>query len=270
MREYQRRMAVADYFYPSSPEILKRMFSEWSQKVEKKERARMVILPHAGYIYSGRVAFQVLQKIEIPSRFLVFGPNHTGIGKSFAIFPGSSWATPFGSVSVDAQLSDIIVQKVHHAQLDSSAHREEHSVEVEVNLLHFFNPNGKLIAGVVSLMPYSELEKIGDELGEVLKPYADSLLLVASSDMSHYISESEARKKDYRALEAILALDEKELYRRVQQEHISMCGVAPVVVLLRAVKKMGATSARIDQYTSSAETTGDTSAVVGYAGVIIQ
>ncbi|MFN4182981.1 MAG: AmmeMemoRadiSam system protein B [bacterium] len=263
-------MAVADYFYPSSPEMLKRMFADWSQKIEKKERARMVILPHAGYIYSGRVAFQALQKIEIPSLFLVFGPNHTGMGKSFAIFPGTSWATPFGRVQVDVELSDRIVQNVHLAQLDSSAHLEEHSVEVEVNLLHFFNPNGKLVAGVVAMMPYPELEKIGDELAEVLMPYAENILLVASSDMSHYLPESEARTKDYRALEAILALDEKELYRRVQQENISMCGVAPTVVLLHAVKKLGATSARIDQYTSSAETTGDASAVVGYAGVIVQ
>ncbi len=269
MREYQRKMAVADYFYPASPAVLKRMFSEWSAGVEKKERPLMVLLPHAGYIYSGSVAYQVLEQVECPGHFFVCGPNHTGMGKVFSIFPGKGWATPFGVMEVDEEMSERIVQHVRIAQFDTVAHIEEHSVEVQVNLLHYFRPDGKLVAGVLSALDYEVLVEAGEQLAEVFQPYQGKVLLVASSDMSHYLPEQEARKMDQMALEALLALDEKDLFRKVKQERITMCGIGPAVVLLRAAKKMGAATARLVRYTSSAEATGDSSSVVGYAGVMI-
>ncbi len=230
--------------------------------------AKGVLAPHAGYVYSGKVAGKVFSSAKIPDRVLLLGPNHTGYGTPFSVFPGGEWQTPLGRVEIDPELTQSLLREVKVAEGDVSAHLREHSLEVEVNFLQKRHPKVKIAAVVASGLDLQQALKTGDEIARAIKTLGKEVLLVASSDMSHYLPDAEARKRDRRAIEAMLVLDEEQLWKRVTEEDISMCGYLPATILIRTVKCLGATRAVFVDYATSGETSGDYDAVVGYAGLL--
>ena len=152
---------------------------------------------------------------------------------------------------------------------DELAHQFEHSIEVQVPFLHELQPELQIVAISLSSLSYKDCVEIGGAISGVIEQSTDEILLLASTDMSHYESRSSASAKDKRALDRVLALDPEGLYRTIVQERISMCGFIPVAVTLEAAIKLGATKAELVGYTDSGAVSGDTDQVVGYAGVII-
>jgi len=266
-----RRPAVAGRFYPRDPKELRDEVHTYLSHTphRKPVRAPGCIVPHAGYMYSGHVAGAVFAGLEIPEICLVMCPNHTGLGRPLAIVSDGAWETPLGSVPIDRKFAAALKLRCPLLQEDSSAHRSEHAVEVELPFLQTRQPQLRFVPIALGTGQFEALEQLGEAIADVIAAHKDRVLIVASSDMNHYESDAITRVKDHSAIEPILALDARALYDVVTQQHISMCGFGPAVAMLTATKKLGATCAELVKYATSGDVSGDRNLVVGYAGVIV-
>jgi AmmeMemoRadiSam system protein B len=236
----------------------------------KKEKARAVVSPHAGLIYSGPVAGAVYSSVVLPDRFVILGPSHRGQRSVFAIMNKGSWQTPLGEVPLDSGLAESLLRQSSLVRVEESAHEEEHSLEVQLPFIQFLGTGFSIVPICVSpVADYAALEELGKGLAAAIRESGRDVLIVASTDMSHYVSQETAREKDSLAIERILALDARGLYEVVREEDISMCGFQPTAAAILAAKELGAGRADLIRYMTSGETSGDFDQVVGYAGLRI-
>lgn len=264
-----RQPAVAHRFYPGNPQELARTVqSLLPPDPAVKRKALGVVSPHAGYIYSGAMAGRTIGSVEIPRTVIILGPNHHGRGAKAAVST-TDWQMPGGVVPCDTEISKALIGVSELLSEDELAHQFEHSIEVQVPFLQELQPELQIVAISLSSLNYQECIEIGEAIAGVIVQSTDEILMVASTDMSHYESRSSASAKDKRALDKVLALDPEGLYRTVLKERISMCGFIPVAVTLVAAIKLAASRAELVGYTDSGAVSGDTDQVVGYAGVII-
>jgi len=215
------------------------------------------------------VAGAVFARVEIPRRCIVMCPNHTGMGRALAFMSEGAWQTPLGEVPIDAELAGALKQRFPALEDDSAAHRAEHAAEVELPFLQLRQPELTFVPIALGTGQFEVLEQLGKALGEVVAAQKDPVLIVASSDMNHYESDTVTRAKDHRAIERILTLDPRGLFDVVTQQDISMCGFGPAVVMLTAARQLGAKSAELVKYATSGDISGDRDMVVGYAGVVV-
>ena len=227
------------------------------------------VVPHAGYIYSGRVAGAVFARLDLPQRCIVMCPNHTGMGQPLAIMSRGGWATPLGPVPIDSDLAESLKQRLPLLAEDGDAHRAEHAIEVELPFLQLRKPDITFVPIALGTGRYEILEALGNAIAEVVRAQNERVLIIASSDMNHYENDRVTRVKDGKAIEAILALDPRGLFDVVMNEEISMCGFGPTVAMLTAAKQLGATRAELIKYATSGDVSGDRDMVVGYAGIMI-
>ena len=265
-----RQPVVAGQFYPASASQLRVMIEKMVDDAVEKEDVIGLVSPHAGYVYSGPVAGAVISRVKFKDTFIILGPNHTGKGKPLSIMAQGKWQTPLGDVEIDAELAQHLLSITHHLQEDDAAHQFEHSIEVQLPFLQYFKPDIKIVPITLSFAGIDVCKEIGKEIARAISDTGREVVLMASSDMTHYEPQDTAEKKDRQAMDAILRLDEDELFRRVEEHNITMCGVAPVASLIVAARELGATSAELVKYQTSGDTSGDYSAVVGYAGIIIK
>lgn len=264
-----RNPVVAGQFYPASASQLEAMIESFIDEQVTREETIGLILPHAGYIYSGSVAGAVISKIKFKDTFVIMGPNHTGRGKPLSIITEGTWKTPLGEVEIDSELGKQILATSSHLKEDREAHQYEHSIEVQLPFLQYFKPGIRIVPIMLGYSTGAVLKEIGRGIARAIIELDRGVVIIASSDMTHYEPQESARKKDTRAIEAILELNEDELLARVDELNISMCGYAPTVSLISAAKELGATGAELVKYQTSGDVTGDYSSVVGYAGIII-
>ncbi|MCJ7514649.1 MAG: AmmeMemoRadiSam system protein B [Dehalococcoidia bacterium] len=265
-----REPIAAGQFYPGSSDGLRKMLESMVDDRADKVEAIGLISPHAGYIYSGMVAGAVISKIKLNDTVVILGPNHTGRGKGFSIVTKGSWITPLGDTEIDTELGKQILTSSSYLEEDYVAHQFEHSLEVQVPFLQYFRPDVRIVPIVIAHARGNVYKKIGKEIAAAIKESNKKVTILASSDMTHYESQESVRKKDSKAIEAILNLDEDELLKRVADFDISMCGYAPVVSLISAAKEMGAKKAELVKYQTSGDASGDYSSVVGYAGILLK
>jgi MEMO1 family protein len=265
-----RPPAVAGRFYPGEPSPLAEELNSFLAVPQAtKIRAQACLVPHAGYLYSGHVAGAVYSRIEIPARVILVGPRHFPRGASFAILSDGAWQTPLGLAPVDNLLAEKLVRACPLLREDAVAHSAEHSLEVQLPFLQQLAPSFAFVPIVIGTVRYAELEALGHAIADVISSEPGPILLVASSDMNHYESDTITRLKDRKAIDRILALEPHELFDTVRDEGISMCGYGPAVTMLTAVRQMGAKHAELVRYATSGEINGDLQEVVGYAGIII-
>ena len=266
-----RSPAVAGQFYPGSEASLVKTLKQLIPDIqpEDKKEALAVISPHAGYVYSGGVAGETIGAVKVPENVIILGPNHTGYGAPVALMDQGSWDMPMGEVPINSELAAAIAKSSPQIQVDEVAHRFEHSLEVQVPFLQHMQQELSIAPLVVSHISYETCTAVGSGLAAAIRNYGKPVLLVASTDMTHYESRQSASSKDSMALERIKALDPEGLYKTVVGNRISMCGIMPTTVTLIAALALGATKAELVRYTDSGETSGDTSKVVGYAGLVI-
>ncbi len=265
-----RQPVVAGTFYPSDAVTLRAQIEGFVDKGCKKEKALGIVAPHAGYMYSGKVAGAVYSHSIIPETALILAPNHSGYGPPCSIWPDGSWRTPLGDVPIDVELVQELVSECDLLEKDKDAHKAEHAAEVMVPFLQYFNPRIKLAVIVISSGNLNELKTIGTSISSALRRLRPDALVVASSDMTHYESQQSANKKDKMAIDEILALNEDGLYGKVLGMNISMCGIFPAISMLVCSKGRGAKAGELVLYKTSGDTTGDYDQVVGYAGIIIR
>ncbi len=262
-----RAPAVAGRFYTADAAALASQVDGFLSGAGDKLRARGLVAPHAGYVYSGAIAGAVYARVEVPARVVVLGPNHTGLGAGAALWPArGAWRTPLGEVPVDAELTAALAASPLVTS-DPSAHAREHALEVQVPFLQRARPGVTIAALCLAHLALEDCVALGRTVAAAAS--AAGALVVASSDMSHYLPATVARRLDHRAIERILALDPEGLYEVVHAEDISMCGVVPATVMLVAARLMGASRAELVRYGHSGEVTGDDDQVVGYAGIAV-
>ena len=265
-----RKPVVAGAFYPGTAAALKADLAKFIDKNDPKEDAVGLLMPHAGYIYSGAVAGAAISRVIFKDTFIIIGPKHHAPGAPFAVWPDGSWQTPLGSVQVDAELAGKIVQLSRYAKADYLAHeRDEHAIEVQIPFLQYIKPDVRIVPILMGGIELEVCREIGHAIAQAVKALKREVVILASGDMTHYESPERAKVKDTSAIEAMLALDEAELTRRYYDMHMTMCALGPVCTMLAAAKELGVKSAELIKYGNSGDATGD-GRVVAYAGVIFK
>ncbi len=266
----KRKPYVAGQFYPGSGERLREAIEGLTDASAERKKAVAIVSPHAGYVYSGPVAGAVFSTTELPPVLVILGPGHREIGPLFAIQAQGSWQTPLGESPIERDLAHRILAGCDRVEENEQAHLWEHSLEVQLPFIQYFRPDAAIVPICVSHeADYRDLEALGRALADAIRTHGRKALLVASTDMSHYVSQRTAEKKDRLAIDRILALDPAGLFETVTTERISMCGFQPTTAALVASIGLGASGAQLVLYQTSGDTSGDYSQVVGYAGIRI-
>lgn len=266
-----RNPAVAGQFYPGPKDVLLKELKTLIGNAAAKVDAIGVVSPHAGYMYSGVVAGSVFSSIKPRSTYIILGPNHTGLGEKFGLSNSQSWKTPLGEVKVNKALADAIKKHSSHIEYDDLSHAHEHSIEVQLPFLQFIKKDFDFVPIAISYADPDVYMNIGKAIADSIigLKLKHDVMIIASSDMTHYESQASAKKKDGVAIEAILKLDDAGLVDSVSRLDISMCGYAPVAIMIAAAKLLGAKDAKLIKYQTSGDVSGDYSSVVGYAGIVI-
>lgn len=274
-----RQPAVAGQFYKGFPEPLREQVEAFILPNLERKKAIGIMSPHAGLMYSGSVAGAVYSSVDLPDTFILIGPNHTGLGAPISLMAKGEWETPLGTVWINETLAASILAKYPRIQDDSRAHLREHSLEVQLPFIQYFKSEFKIVPIQMLDTRLETCLEVGRAVAEAIieqgqgaggKGQINTVLIVASTDMSHYEQAAIAKEKDFKALHHVLNLDPEGLYRTVKQYGITMCGYGPTVAMLAAAKLLGATKAELIRYTNSGEVSGDYDQVVGYAGVVVR
>ncbi|MGZ7107385.1 MAG: MEMO1 family protein [Methanobacterium sp.] len=274
-----RKPAVAGIFYERNPDSLKRQI-EWCFKhkygpgkipeIGNKRKIKGLMAPHAGYSYSGPIAAHAYSKIVedgFPDTFVILCPNHTGMGSAISTMIEGEWETPLGNVEIDTQFARKLVED-GLIDSDDSSHVQEHSCEVHLPFLQYFSQDFRIVPISMWMQDLDISEEIGRSIKETAQELGRDIVVLASSDMTHYKPAEIASKTDKQVLEAISQLNEKLMIKRVMELNVTMCGYGPVAATIVASKELGAQNAEILKYATSGDLTGDLSAVVGYASAI--
>lgn len=266
-----RPPAQAGRFYPRSAAELNELVDACLKgpPVEKR-RWPAAMVPHAGLIYSGHIAGNVLRRIEIPSTVIVIGPKHTRYGVEWAVAPHQEWAIPGASLAADPELARRLAEAIPGLELDAAAHNQEHAIEVELPFLARLAPRTRVVGIALGMANWERCQQFARGLAQVIRTLAEPPLLLISSDMHHFADDAENRRLDEIALRAMETLDPQTLLETVTGLGITMCGVVPATIVMETLRQLGRLR-RIERagYATSGDTTGDRSRVVGYAGMLL-
>jgi MEMO1 family protein len=265
-----REATVAGQFYPDDPNKLRKTIESYIHNAATVTEAKGIVVPHAGYIYSGQTAGAVFSSITLPKRIIILCPNHTGRGAALALAPSGDWLMPLGAAFIDSEMNETLLREYSGLQEDASAHRQEHAIEVQLPFIQVLQPDFHFSAICVRTIEYTILEALGHAMARTIQSLHEPVLLIASSDMTHYVTAEEASKQDHFAIDHMLKLDPAGLHQTVLEKRITMCGFAPTVAVLVACKDLGAESGELIRYTNSGEASGDYRRVVAYAGIVVK
>ncbi len=260
-----RRPAVAGQFYPGTERELRSLIGQLAPKQAKEKiKACGVVVPHAGYIYSGAVAADVYSSIEGAQTFVLLGPSHYMTGSAVAV-SGESWSTPLGVVDVDTELIRRLDGIIDH---DEAAHRNEHSIEVQIPFLQYYFRDFRIVPVAIGMQDYDTVKEVAAELIRVLGDYDKRVVIVASSDFTHYEDVDVAKKKDSTLIRDIERLDVPGFYDDIYRMDATCCGYGPISAMIMTCVARGAKKGELIRYATSGDVTGDRQ-VVGYAGIAV-
>ncbi len=264
-----RSPAVAGSFYPSDSAELDDLISNFlTDPSPKKRNYSAVMVPHAGLKYSGAIAAAVFQHVEFPETIIILGPKHTRLGVNWAVAPHDAWSIPGSTVAADPVLANRFVDAIADLQLDAGAHAQEHAIEVELPFLAKLAPQSRIVGMALGGGDFQFCRQFSEGLSQVLKELPTPPLLVISSDMNHFASDAENRRLDDIALQAMETLHPSKLYDTIMHQKITMCGMVPAVIVMETLRLLGnLTTCQRMAYGTSADVSGDTTRVVGYAGM---
>jgi len=268
-----RKASVAGSFYSRDKLILEReisMFLEAAPVITLPRKIKAIIVPHAGYLYSGGVAARAYSQIlnENYKRVIIIAPSHESEFEFSSIFNGAGYTTPFGQLPVDMSLARKLTGISDFVRLSEIGHSsQEHAIEVQLPFLQSCLGKFQIIPIAMGAQTEQQIEALTTVLDQSLS--GDDTLLIASTDLSHNYSHERAKQMDQIAVDAINAFDENMLWREVQEGQIEMCGYGPVIVAMKTSRHLGARESRVLLYRDSGDISGDHSNVVGYLSAIV-
>jgi AmmeMemoRadiSam system protein B len=265
-----RPPAVAGTFYEADPNRLRAQVDACFGDIpEQKQSFIGAVVPHAGLMYSGHVAAAFYAAADLPKRFIILCPNHTGAGHLAAINSSGAWRTPLGDTAIDTPLANALMAKTSLLGEDSRAHAREHSLEVQLPFLQRVLGTFTFVPICLGAHRYDYAEEIGEAIAEVVKESEEAIGILASSDLNHYEDQRITLEKDQAAIDQVLARSPEQLWRVVDDRDISMCGFIPTTTMLIAANQLGASQARLLKHATSGDINGDYGHVVGYASILI-
>ncbi len=278
-----RKPAVAGSFYAGDSKSLNRQIENcFLHKIgpgkiplvnpKRQNNIIGLISPHAGYMYSGPVAANGFYKIALdgkPDTIIILGPNHRGFGEDISIMAEGKWKTPLGKLEIDTDIAENILKNSKTIKNDKKTHQYEHSIEVQLPFIQYIFGNN------IKFVPICMTRQDIDTDIEIAKSICSSvvdknILIVASSDFTHYEPQEYAENVDKQAINAILEFNPKKLYDMIYHQNLTMCGPGPITVMLNVCKILGAKKAELLKYATSGDITGMYDQVVGYASIIIR
>ncbi|MEA3282589.1 MAG: MEMO1 family protein [Euryarchaeota archaeon] len=259
---------VAGRFYPSNPRTLKKEIKSYFSGIPIAPDPTIMgaVVPHAGYIYSGRTAAHVYAALPNADTFVIIGPNHTGYGSMVSV-SSDTWSTPLGAVDSDLDLIEALPRRI--IDIDESAHRNEHSIEVQIPFLQTLFKDFKIVSVCMGLPDEETARDVSDELMDAISETDKKVVVIASSDFTHYKPAAVAYDIDHYVLDPLLELNVTEFYSRIRERDASVCGYGPIAVMMRVCRGLGANSARLLHYANSGGDAQPMEKVVGYAGVVV-
>lgn len=283
MSAYRRKPSVSGIFYSSDKEQLvgelKRCFNNkifGPGRLPPSDQVRKIygiVSPHAGYLYSGSVAANGYYSIS-SSKFnnvILVGPNHYGLGSYVATTSDGIWESPIGEVLVNPQVAKEIASEATSMDIDEFAHSRDHCLEVQIPFLLYTSEKFKIVPIILTNQDEYIALEVGCAISDTVKEWAskeEEFMLIASSDFTHYESNSEAHLKDSHLIKSILSLDISAFYSTLRQYNVSACGYGAIATIMVAAKNLGATQGELLRYATSGDVTGDKSSVVGYSSIL--
>jgi AmmeMemoRadiSam system protein B len=254
---------VAGMFYPRDPDHLEQLLEKYFRGKITDLDARGIVVPHAGYVYSGEVAAAAYASIpdDFAGSIIVIGPSHRGYLTCTSLV---SWETPLGLVDVDRELVQALDIRV-----DEYSHRNEHSIEVQLPFIKYRFPRAMIVPIMMGEQNLISARMLSERLLAALSSTGREVRIVASSDFSHYIPHEVAKKQDLFAIQALDDLDVEEFYHRIETEGVSACGYGPIASMVLTLKERGAHTGRLLIYRTSGEVTGEYDQVVGYGAIAV-
>ena len=261
--------AVAGAFYPGRPEEIKPLLDEWFAEKQEPGPWAAALVPHAGWVYSGRLAAEVFSRVKFPRQVIIVAPRHRPEGADWAVAPHRFWQLPGCRLESDRELAEKLAASITGLRLDAAAHAHEHAIEVQLPLVARLAPQSRVVGIVIGPGQFEDMQRFGEQLADVLAGLDERPLLVISSDMNHFADERETCRLDRMALDALAAFDPERLYRTVRDNRISMCGVLPAVAVLSTLGRLNSLNRCYEVgHSTSAAASGDTQRCVGYAGML--
>lgn len=272
-----RTPAVAGMFYPDGKKELKKLIKDCflhnfgPGKIPPsniKKKIFGVICPHAGYVYSGPVACYSFYEIsaDLPEIFIIIGPNHWGVGSSVSTMIDSKWQTPLGEVEVDSKIAEEISKITEVVEIDNFSHSREHSLEVQIPMLQEIAIDFKIVPIALINQSKDIAVKVGSAVAKIARK--NKVMIIGSSDFTHYETNEFAHEQDAALIEPILKLDVDRFYDVLHERDISACGYGAIASTMIACKEIGATKGELLKYATSGDIAGDKSSVVGYGSII--
>lgn len=280
------RYPYCDNWYPQTIEEIRTYFPV---EIERSQaQVVLAIVPHAGWIYSGKIAGKVYASFPKVDTVIFTATNHTGLGPGCSVFPEGSWETPWGAIPVDTDFSENLLKVSQTIKPDTSAHLYEHAIEVQLPFLPMINPNVKIVPIEIRDYRWETCKEAGTAIAKVIREMnhkhpKNKYAFAASSDMTHcgmnygqmppsgMMADAFARSQDSLALKPILNLDPENFLKTIKEHNITACGPGAIAVVLQTAKELGKQKARLIAYGTSADMAGKNSELaVGYAGVLIE
>ncbi len=284
IKRIRRHPAVAGIFYEPRADTLRSQI-EWCfrhplgpgklPKVEDGGEAviKAVIVPHAGIMYSGPIAAHAYYELGVRGRadtYVIVGPNHTGLGAPIAVYPGGEWVTPLGSVKVDEEFVEALSSAVGEECIDEKAHLFEHSIEVQLPFLQYlFDEKFRIVAITMYDQSIEASKRIAEAVYRVEQELGRRAVVIATSDLSHYVTRDEAYSHDKEVIKAIERLEAERVYRVIVDNALPVCGPGPIMVAIYYSLLKGASRAELLAYATSGDVAGGDNSVVGYASIEI-
>lgn len=258
-----RPCRVAGMFYPAEPRHLEQLLEAYFQMTTPGIDARGIVAPHAGYIYSGETGACAFSTIppDFDGTFIIIGPSHRGYMTAASAIP---WETPLGIVDIDTDLIDAL-----DIDIDEAAHRDEHSIEVQMPIIKHRFPRARIAPIMMGYQGYEAAGNLAENLLQAIEQTGRNVRIVASSDFSHYVPDEAARRHDLYVIDALKDLDIQEFYRRIQETGATVCGYGPIAAMCIVCRELGAERGELLRYTTSGDVTGDFNQVVGYAAIAV-
>lgn len=280
-----RKPCVSGLFYEADTQLLennlKNIFNSTKQVISKesnkKRETYAAIVPHAGYVYSGKTASYAFAKIAedtLPDTIIIVGPNHTGYGDSISLTTNEVWKTPLGNIEIDTEFNNELEKIDSNVTFSQIAHIKEHSIEVELPFLQYISKikedTFKLVPIVITQQEKDICIQLAKSIYEVSKKLNRDCIIIASTDLTHYEPSQIAKNKDERILKSIEDMDIESLINNINKYQISMCGYGPTITAISYSKLVNANTPLILNYSNSGDAFGDYESVVGYTSAIIK
>lgn len=278
MKVFERKPAVSGLFYPSKKEELlqtiKSLFLDSKfgpgalPPAREKGRIYGIVSPHAGYIYSGAVAASAFYEIS-SSNFdtvVIIGPNHYGIGTEVGTMKEGNWITPIGKTRIDDALAREISDYCDIVKFDPIAHSRDHCIEVQIPFLQYINEAATILPIILRNQDKNTSIELGKCLAKLIKNR--NVMLIASSDLTHYEPNDRAYAKDTKLISSISGMNISQFYSVLENSRVTACGYGAIATVMSAAKEIGAVTGKLVRYATSGDITGDISSVVGYSSIL--